>query len=344
MTSNSDDDAFDSDGPPVVSDEEVEALLDKAKSGPVRGTSPLPGVAEPYDLVARDKIVRGRMPALDRINERWVGEFERELTERVRRPLEVSLKDVQLAQYGDWQASLPFPSSLNVYTVKPWPRNALIAVDGKLLFVLVDSYYGGAGRALDAASRTDLTPTEHRLNRIIADLLARDFQQAFASVAKLEPELVSVETNPNYISIATPSEVVVVTRVDVSLNGAGGAVSLIMPLQCFDAVRDNLAEGFKAVSEQSRRRWQQALGTQLQHSELELASVFLEMQLSMRELLQLKPGDVLPIEMPKTAVLYAGRRPLLRGKFGLSRGYNAVSVVEAVRSDWPDAEVTSDER
>ena len=114
------------DSPPRadITGAEVDALLAKGPSGAA------PGVPQPYDLIGRDRIVRGRMPVLDRLNERWVTEFERKLGELVRQPLEATLQEVQLAPYGNWLAALPVPTSFNLYTVKPWPRNALVAVDG----------------------------------------------------------------------------------------------------------------------------------------------------------------------------------------------------------------------
>ena len=311
-----------------ISSAEVAALLEKDKPG---GGVPA-GQPQPYDLVARDKIVRGRMPVLDRLNERWIAEFQRKLTELIRKPLDVALQQVQLAPYGDWLATLPVPTSFNLYTVKPWPRNAIVAVEGKLLFVLVDGYYGGGGKITPTARET-LTPSEQRLNRIVVDAVADLFRRAFAPVATLEFQHAQTETNPNYLTLATPSEIVVVTRVEVSLHDVGGAVSLVVPLTSFDPVRDKLAEGLKTVSAETRQRWRQSLKAQLENTTLDLTSVFLETEISMRELLALKPGDVLPIEMPKTATLYSGARPLLRGKFGRSRGYNAVSVVEAVKSN-----------
>jgi len=311
---------------PDISSAEVDALLQK----PATGLSAGP---QPYDLVARDKIVRGRMPVLDRLNERWVTDFQRKLGELIRQPVEVVLQQVTLAPYGDWLASVPVPTSLNLCSVKPWPRSALVAVEGKLLFVLVDKYYGGGGKAAATASRETLTPTESRLNKIIVDLLTEHFRRAFAPVATLEFAHTQTETNANYVNMATPSETMVVTRVEISLaEGAGGAVTLVLPLSSFEPVRDKLAEGLKTVSIESRQRWHKSLRAQLENTQLDLTSVFLEAEVSMRELLQMKPGDVLPIEMPKTATLRAGARPLLRGKFGRSRGYNAVSVLEAVKS------------
>jgi flagellar motor switch protein FliM len=311
-----------------ISSAEVDALLEKEKSAP-------PGVPQPYDLVARDKIVRGRMPVLDRLNERWVTEFQRKLTELIRQPVELTLQEVQLAPYGDWLAAVPVPTSLNLCSVKPWARGALVAIEGELLFALVDKYYGGGGNTAAKTAREALTPTEHRLNKILVDALMSEFRRAFAPVAALDFQHAQTETNPNYITMATPSETMVVTRVDVSLGQAGGGVTLIVPLSSFEPVRDKLAEGLKSVSVESRQRWQKSLRAQLESTQLDLTSVFLETEITMRELLQMKPGDVLPIEMPRTATLLAGARPLIRGKFGRSRGYNAVSVLEAVKSSGP---------
>ncbi len=316
-----------------ITGEEVEALLVN-NGGAAKGS---PGTPQPYDLVARDRIVRGRMPVLDRLNERWVTEFERKLEDLIRQPLDVTLQEVQLAPYGNWLAALPVPTSFNLYTVKPWPRNALVAVDGKLLFALVNAYYGGT-RVTPKTARETLTPTEQRLNKIVIEMLVELFRRALSPVATLEFQQVQSEVNATYLNMATPSETVVVTRVEVSLKEQGGSICLLMPLSSFDPVRDKLAEGLKTVSAETRKRWRDGLASRLEHTELEITSVFLETEVSMRELLQMKPGDILPIEMPKTAVLRSGSRPLLRGKFGLSRGYNAVSVLEAVKSVNPTSE------
>lgn len=318
-----------------ITSDEVDALLDKTKSVP-------PGTVQPYDLVAQDRIVRGRMPALDKLNERWVAEFQRKLGDLVRQPVEATLQESQLAPYGNWLATLPVPTSFNLYTVKPWSRNALVAVDGRLLFALVNAYYGGGARIGGSTTARDtLTPTEQRLNRILIDLLADHFKRALAPVASLDFQHTQTETNPTLVNMATPSETVVVTRVEVTLGEAGGFVCLLFPLSSFEPVRDKLAEGLKTVSPETRQRWAKGLRMQLENTHLELTSVFLDVEISMRELLQMKPGDILPIEMPKTALLRSGSRPLLRGKFGRSRGYNAVSVLEAVKGEHPIHEETT---
>lgn len=312
------------DNPEEISEQEVDALLHADKPAAVPG-----GVAN-YDLVAPDKITRGRMPTLDRINERWVGDFRRALEALIRRPLEVEAQDVQVTRYGDWLAAQPSPSSLNVLSVNPWRGSALVAIDARLLYVLVDSFFGGSGECPDLTGRSSLTPTEERLNGMLVELLTTHFTGAFAPVANIQFEPVATEINPHYATIATPSETVVVSRLVVQHKEGGGELSLVLPMSMLEPVRERLDESLKAGSQESRTRWFQSLRSQLENTELDLCTVFVESSLNMRELLKLKPGDILPIEMPKTATLYAGGRALFRGKFGRSRGYNALKVIEPI--------------
>ena len=308
-----------------ISEQEVDALLHSEPPDAAH-----PGEVSDYDLVAPDKITRGRMPTLDRVNERWVGDFRRELEEMIRRPLELEAQDVQVMRYGDWLAAQPSPSSLNVLSVKPWRGSALVAIDARLLYVLVDSFFGGSGVCPDLAGRSELTPTEDRLNGTLVDLLTTHFTGAFAPVASIAFERVATELNPHYATIATPSESVVVSRLTVQCGDEGGELSLVLPMSMLEPVRERLDESLKTASAESQTRWFQCLRGQLENTELDLTTVFIESRLSMRDLLKLKPGDILPIEMPKTATLYAGDRPLFRGKFGRSRGYNALKVVEPI--------------
>ncbi len=315
-----------------ISEQEVDALLhgEPPPATPGDSAAAAPGQIRSYDLVAPDKITRGRMPTLDRINERWVGDFRKALEELIRRPLDVAAHDVQVTRYGDWLAAQPSPSSLNVLSVNPWRGSGLVAIDVRLLYLLVDSFFGGAGMCPDLAERSALTPTEERLNGMLVDLLTTHFSGAFAPVANIQFTRVTTEINPHYATIATPSEAVVVSRLGVQHQEEGGELSLVLPLSMLEPVRERLDESLKTGSAENRTRWFQALRAQLEATELDLCTVFVESRLSMRELLRLKPGDILPIEMPKTATLYAGSRPLFRGKFGRSRGYNALKVIEPI--------------
>lgn len=311
-----------------MSSEEVEALLDQGEAQ----TAPTPsGEVRPYDLAGRERIIRGAMPAFDRINERWVAEFQQALSERVRHELEVTVENVKPMPYSDWLAPFPATSSLNLLGVKPWGGTALVAIESRVLSGLVEAFYGGGVPKADAPARATLGRAEQRFNRLIVDALIERFQAAFKPISEVEFEFLRTELNPHYASIATPSETVLVTKLEIKLEDLAGQLCLVMPSSLVDPVRERLDEQLRTASPESRAQWQGALREHLAASGLELTGVFFEGQITMKELLRLKSGDVWPIEMPKTAVLRAGGVALVQGKFGRSRGYNAVKVIDAVQ-------------
>lgn len=313
-----------------VSEEEVDALLEGVESGHIaseQGTR-IPGEVNTYDLVAPDHITRGRMPALDRVNERWVGTFQRRLVEIVPGDLQVSAEATQILRYGEWRAALPGSTVHNLLGVTPPGGSALVAAESRLLFNLVDQLYGGGAVSSDAIERAP-TPTEQRLNDVVVDALCKEFLSAFKPVASLEFDYQRSDVNPDYVTIATPSESIVVIRLQISSEETSvGQLDLVLPLALMEPMRERLDEGLKTASPQSRQRWQSSLKELLGRMDLELRSIFVETSLSVADLMRLKPGDVLPIEMPKTAQLVSGERRLMSGKFGRSRGYNAIKVID----------------
>src|SRR5690606_14591804 len=172
------------------------------------------------------------------------------------------LGGIELMPYADWQASLPTPSGVDVYTIEPWAKSGIIAFDGGLLFVLVDACYGGSGRPSRAA-RSELTPAELHIKSIAARTLVEEIRRAFEPIAALDFRHEKSEIGARYVAIATPSETVVATRVDIALKGVGGALHVVIPLSAFDPVADELAEGLKGVSADMRRRGRGSLAAQL---------------------------------------------------------------------------------
>lgn len=329
---DADEDASASGGVDDVSDEEVDALLaQRAAIGRM-------DVPRPCDLFGGASS-RQRAPVLDRVHERWTAAFRQRLAALVRHDIDVKPSGVDLIPYADWQASVPMPSSVDIFAVEPWGKNAIVAFEGQLLFVLVDACYGGPVRPLRGA-RTDLTPAELQIKGVALRMLIDEIRRAFEPTATLEFRHERSDIGARYVAIATPSEPVVVTRVEVTLKGVGGALDVVIPLSAFDSVAEQLAEGLKGVTASTRKRWRTTLEARLDETELELACVFLTTQLTVRELLRMRPGDILPIEMPKTASLRAGSKTLLVGKFGQSHGYNALRISEAAK---PKAKEAADE-
>lgn len=306
---------------PVISDEEVAALLEKEKGG---------GAVKAYDLAGTQRITRGRLPALETIHDTFARSFRVALFNLLQREPQVTFEGVKTQKAGDYLAQIRTPASLDVCRIKPLPGSALIVTDPKLVFLMVDTYFGGPGRAVERADDRGLTPTENRFVQLILRQAAVDLAQAWTPVAQVEVELVKHESNPLFASVAAPTDSVLVNRFHVELPAGGGNLDLVMPATMIDPLREVLTAGIVAHAA-GAEAWVPTLVQHLNETQLEVRAVLCEVQITLGDLMRLKPGDVIPIDPPRDVKLCAGDRPLFLGKFGLSRGRNALKVQGTVR-------------
>jgi flagellar motor switch protein FliM len=307
----------------VISDEEVAALLEKEKSEQ--------GGVKSYDLAGTQRITRGRLPALETIHDTFARSFRIALFNLLQREPQVTFEGVRSQKSGDYLAQLKMPASLTVARIKPLPGNALLVFDPQLIFLMVDAYFGGPGDA--GKSRPvdrGLTPTEIRFVQMVLRQAAIDLAQAWTPVAQVEVELVKHESNPLFASVAAPTDTILVNRFHVELPSGGGHLDLAMPAAMIDPLREVLTAGIVASSGVNEA-WVPTLVQHLNETNFEVRAVLTEVDITLGDLVRLKPGDVIPIDPPNGVRLYAGDCPLFAGRFGLSRGRNAVKVAGPVR-------------
>jgi flagellar motor switch protein FliM len=311
---------------PLITDEEVQALLDRA--GPALRR---PAEARAYDLAGTQRITRGRLPTLELLLESFARQFRTHLADLVRRELQVTYEGVQAQRCGDYLAALPSPACLDIVRARPLPGQVMFAIDPDLLGLLVDAFYGGAGRSGARHADRGLTPTESRFARLVIRHAMADLAAAFAPVAKLELEPVKQERSAHFVDIAGPTETLLVNRFRVELGAAAGSIDFVLPSAAIEPLREVLASGTALRETQGAAPWAPALARGLAEAKVEVRAVLAEVDISLGELVRLKPGDVVPIEAPREAVLLAGEVPLYRARFGVSRGRNALTVTEALR-------------
>lgn len=307
----------------VISDEEVSALLEKDQGDK--------GGVKSYDLAGTQRITRGRLPALETIHDTFTRSFKIALFNLLQREPQVTFEGVRSQKSGDYLAQLQMPASLTVARIKPLPGNALLVFDPKLIFLMVDAYFGGPGDG--NSTRPDhrgLTPTEIRFVQMVLKQAALDLAQAWTPVAQVEVELIKHETNPLFASVAAPTDTVLVNRFHVELPSGGGSLDLVMPAAMIEPLREVLTAGIVATTG-ANEAWVPTLVSHLNETSFELRAVIAEIGITLGELVQLKPGDVIPIDPPGAARLFAGDTPLFNARFGLSRGRNALKVLGPVR-------------
>jgi len=320
----------------ILSQDEIDALLTGVDSGDVETESDDElddGEARAYDFSSQDRIVRGRMPTLEMINERFARNFRITLFNFLRRSPTISVDGVQMTKFGEYIHSLFMPSNLNLVKVKPLRGTALFVLNPKLVYSIVDSFFGGDGRFHTKIEGRDFTNTEMQVIENILQKIFVDLKDAWSPIMDVDFEHTGSEVNPHFANIVTPSEVVVVSTIHVELDNGGGDLHLTMPYSMLEPLREQLDAGVQSDTSEHDQRWINSLREEIKSAPIEISSTLTETSISLRELNGLNVGDVIPVDIPDVVTAEIEGIPVFRGQYGLSRGNRALKVVEMIRHD-----------
>jgi flagellar motor switch protein FliM len=324
-----------SDEQKILNQDEIDALIHGVDQGAVN-TDPVPvaGEVKSYDFQSQMRIVRGRMPTLEMINERFARLFRQNLYALLRRSPEVSVNPIEMKKFSEYVHTLHVPTSLNIVRIHPLRGNALFLLEPRLVFSIVDNFFGGKGRHSKIEGR-DFTATENRIIQMVLKTAFVDFAEAWSHVLKIEVEYIQSELNPAFANIVSPSEVVVVTSFHVELDGGGGDVHVTLPYSMIEPLREQLDSGMQSDRIEQDERWAISMKEEIDDAEVEVSTVLGRSQLSLAQLLNLRPGDVVPCDFTGKVTVCAESVPIFRGSLGISRGPHAVKVEERVRRPRP---------
>lgn len=314
----------------LLSQDEIDALLHGVDDGLVQTESVIePGSVKSYDLTSQDRIVRGRMPTLEMINERFARYTRISMFNLLRRSADVAVGGVQVMKFGEYVHSLYVPTSLNLVKIKPLRGTALFILDAKLVFKLVDNFFGGDGRHAKIEGR-EFTPTELRVVRIVLDQAFIDLKEAWQAIMEVNFEYINSEVNPAMANIVGPSEAIVVSTFHIELDGGGGDLHVTMPYSMIEPVREMLDAGFQSDLDDQDERWVNALKQDVLDVSVPMSATVARRQLRLRDVLHMQPGDVIPVELPDHLVMRANGVPTFKVKLGSHKGNLALQVVEPV--------------
>ncbi|HED40307.1 MAG TPA: flagellar motor switch protein FliM [Chromatiales bacterium] len=317
----------------LLTQDEIDALLHGVTGGDIDSEDDEPlddGTAHEYDFNSQDRIVRGRMPTLEMINERFARHFRVSLFNMLRRTAEISVGSVQMLKFAEYVHSLFVPASLNLTKVEPLRGTGLFVFDPKLVFTVVDNFFGGEGKFHAKIEGREFTPTEQRIVQMMLDLSYKDMKEAWHPVMPVTFECQGVEVNPHFANIVSPSEVVVVTTFHVELEGGGGDLHVTLPYSMVEPIRELLDSGVQSDRDENDNRWSIALVEEVKEADVEISSVLAETEITLEELNSLRKGDIIPIELPESVTIRVEEIPLFRGRFGVSEGKNAIKITERV--------------
>jgi flagellar motor switch protein FliM len=316
----------------ILDQAEIDALIHGVDSGKVDTTPDAgPDEVRSYDFNNQMRIVRGRMPTLEMINERFARIFRVNLYNMLRRSPEISVQPIQVKKFSEYVHTLHVPTSLNLVKMNPLRGTGLIVLEPKLVFAVVDNFFGGTGRHAKIEGR-EFTATEQRIIHMVLRSVFADLHEAWSHVAPLEFEFVQSEINPHFANIVSPSEIVVITSFHIELDGGGGNLHVTMPYSMIEPLREILDAGVASDRVEKDERWAICLREEMEDAEVQLTTRLGHANITLETLLNMKPGDIVPCDFAGKVTVLAEDVPLFRGTYGLSHGFQAVKVEERVRA------------
>ncbi len=321
----------------VLSQSEVDALLSAVSDNRVdsdeepSSEKAQSGVVQ-YDLANQDRIIRGRMPTLDIIHDRFIRLFRVTLSNSLRKMANLSVNSTGPLKFSEFMNSLPLPSCLNILRLDPLRGAAVMVIESKLLYALVDSFFGGNDVPYTKIEGKDFTQIEIKIARRVVLSAIDDLEKAWEPVYPLKIGYSRTEINPQFVAVVPPSDVVIATTFDVELEKVSGTIKIVIPYSTLEPIKSKLSVGFQSEQLEVDFIWINRVKEQIMQTQANLVVKLGEAQIQMRDLLNLEVGDIIQLDTDATLplnVMVEGI-PKFKGIPGLLKGNRAIRVTESM--------------
>lgn len=320
----------------LLSQEEIDALL-KGVSGddePAGGSSSAAKDEQrirPYDPATQHRVIRERLHALDFINERFARYFRNGLFNLIRRSADITVESVRYQSFSEFSRNTPVPTNLNIVSMKPLRGSALVVFPPNLVFMVVDNLFGGDGRFVTKSDGREFTNTEQRIIQRLLNLAIDAYQEAWKVVYPLEVSYLRSEVQSKFANItSSPNEIVVNTKFNIEVGNLSSSFQICMPYAMIEPLRDLLANPINDSNHDHDGTWSRRMAGEIRQSEVELIAEFARIPSRIAQVMGLKKGDVLPMEIPGTVTASVDGVPVMECEYGSQRQNRALRVLRLI--------------
>jgi flagellar motor switch protein FliM len=318
----------------ILSQDEVDALLqgitgESQKLEPE--DAPTTGVRT-YDLSSQERIVRGRMPTMEIINERFARNIRIGLFNFIRKSPEISIGGIKVQKYSAFLREIVVPTNFNIVSVRPLRGSGLIVCDPTLVFAVIDALFGGAGKYHTRIEGRDFSPTEQRIISRLVDVICAEYKKAWQGIYPLELEYQRSEMQPQFANIATPSEIVVAASFTLEIGDTSGTIHFCIPYSTLEPIRDVLYSTIQGDANEPDRRWVNLMKQQIQAADVDLVAELAQAPATVEQLLSFKPGDFIELDLRPGIQAKVAGVPVFSCHYGTSGGKYALKIDQMLTS------------
>ncbi|MEA2107853.1 MAG: flagellar motor switch protein FliM [Pseudomonadota bacterium] len=320
----------------VLTQDEIDSLLQGVNEGEIETETDISVTDEDvhqYDLTSQERIIRGKMPTLEIINQRFSRNFRASLSAMLHRVIDVTPLVTDMMKFGEFLKTIPVPASIHLFKMEPLRGMALMVVESKLVFSLIDMFFGGSGRDTVKIEGRDFTSIEERIIKKVVEAALVCMEEAWNPIHDLEFSFVRSEINPQFVTIVPPSDVVILSTYNLEMEEFSGAITVCIPYSLVEPMRNKLYAGFQSERLEVDVTWLQRLIDRLLMVDVELAAVLGTTMVTPRQLLELKVGDTMTLQQDATEPMRLKLEQIdkFRGTAGLSKGSKAVKITKKTR-------------
>jgi flagellar motor switch protein FliM len=299
----------------------------EAEAAPVRGEKQV----ALYDFRRPDRVSKDQMRALQNLHDGYARLLSTTLSSYLRTLVEIDIVSVDQLTYSEFMMSVSNPTCIYVFQMEPLEGAAIMEINPNLVFLVVDRLFGGQGKATDHSR--ELTDIEKSVLTKIAERSLQNLKEVWEHVGIFTPKIESYETNAQFVQIAPPNETVILISLEVRMKHGSGLISLCFPYMLLESVIDKLSgeswiSGQRTTTQETRR----LIEAELASTDLPANVVVGEASLSMRDLLQLRTGDVVVLDKPAGSdlVVHVGDRAKFLGRVGLVGRNKSVQITAII--------------
>jgi flagellar motor switch protein FliM len=318
----------------ILSQDEVDALLQgiTGESQKLEEEELPQGEIRSYDLASQERIVRGRMPTMEIVNERFARNIRIGLFNFIRKSPEISIGTVKVQKYSAFLREIVVPTNFNIVSVRPLRGSGLVVCDPNLVFAVIDALFGGAGKYHTRIEGRDLSPTEQRIIARLMEVIGAEYKKAWSGIYPVELEYQRSEMQPQFATVATPSEVVVAVAFTLEIGDTTGTIHFCIPYATLEPIRDILYSTIQGDSGEPDRRWVNLMKQQIQAADVDLVAELAHAPATVEQLLAFKPGDFIELDLRPGIQAKVAGVPVFDCTYGTSNGKYALKIDRMVTS------------
>jgi flagellar motor switch protein FliM len=288
------------------------------------------GEVRPYDITNQDRVMRGNMPMLEVLHDRFCRDFRTTLSMDLRRMVDVEAGKIELIKFRDFLNELPVPSCLSLFSMDPLTGNGLVTFDSELIFVLVDIFCGGQARKRFRVEGREFTSIEQGIVKKVVERATEQIEETWEPLLPVKVNFARSEVNPQFVNIAHPTEVVVTFKADIDIEGNTGWMTIVLPYSMIEPIKKKLSKGVIGDRAEFEKMWRDGIRQKIHEATVELSCVLGFVDVTIGRLMDMEKGDIIEMDtyIDDPVILHAEGQPKYTARSGIFKGNKALQILE----------------